>query len=125
VQIRLWLGRILRNKVRTTVRFWRRDKRNSVRESPLGQELSAFGDLIDPAAAVAENEAFAWAMAALPEDQRVVIELFLLHDMTMREAAEAIGISEDCARKRYERGLAFLKPLLERESGATANLPGP
>ncbi len=48
-------------------------------------------------------------LAALPEDQRVALELTDLGDLTQREAAEAVGVSVSGMKSRVQRGRRGLR----------------
>lgn len=66
-------------------------------------------------AAAAELREAQAAMAALPPRQRAVAVLTLLHDFTLREAAEALGVSEGSARRHYALAKAKLRAALRLE----------
>ena len=66
----------------------------------------------DPAAIVAGEEEVKrlWdAVAALPEDQRVVVTMRVYGDMTFKEVGEVEGVSENTARSRYRYALDRLR----------------
>lgn len=50
-------------------------------------------------------------MTQLPDNQRTVLELRILHKMRFREIGAALGISEEAAKKRGQRGLRRLREL--------------
>jgi RNA polymerase sigma-70 factor, ECF subfamily len=62
-------------------------------------------------------------MAALPEQQRSVIEMASYEGLTMREIAERTGDSFANVRHHYYRGLEKLRTLIsggeDKETGAT------
>jgi len=57
-------------------------------------------------------------MARLSDGQRVVLELRILHKMRFREIGAALGISEEAAKKRSQRGLRRLRELFFSHSGS-------
>lgn len=72
----------------------------------------------DPTQAVIQDETgrmVRQALAALPDEQRDVIVLRVQADLTFREIAEMLGISENTAQSRCRYGMEKLKHLLNGE----------
>jgi RNA polymerase sigma-70 factor, ECF subfamily len=79
--------------------------------------------LVDPSphpdAVVSRSESaarLAAALETLPRRQRDVLHLVFYQDLTIREAAEVIGVSIGTARAHYERGKSRLREHLDREN---------
>jgi RNA polymerase sigma-70 factor (ECF subfamily) len=58
------------------------------------------------------QEALSAAMAALPEEQRMIVQLKLWQDLTFEEIAKALEISPNTAASRYRYGLDKLREQL-------------
>lgn len=57
-------------------------------------------------------------MRQIPDGQRAVLELRILHKMRFREIGAALGISEEAAKKRGQRGLKQLRELFFSHSNS-------
>ena len=66
----------------------------------------------DPAVHDERARAFRDALALLPERQREVTHLVFYEDMTVREAADAMGVSIGTARVHYHRAKEKLREIL-------------
>jgi len=65
-----------------------------------------------------------WALERIPSDQREVIELHWLAELSFPELAATIGISVAAAKVRAHRGYVRLRELLG-EAGAPSGNPTP
>jgi RNA polymerase sigma-70 factor (ECF subfamily) len=108
--VRPWLRRVVSNLAIDRIRSRRRlDVTDNVPE------------VADPAtqdAAMGEQELAGRveaALAGLPERQRIALSLFHLEDMSQREVAERMGISEDALESLLARGRRSLKAQLADE----------
>ena len=64
-----------------------------------------------------------WALAALPFEQREVIELHWLEGLSFREIAEAMSLSRAAALARAHRGYVRLRSLLLGQSQSALRQP--
>lgn len=76
--------------------------------------LAVAEDGPDVAAAVVERRAVLDGLAGLPERQREVLVLRYYGDLSEAQIAEALGISPGAVKTHAARGLASLRPVLER-----------
>jgi RNA polymerase sigma-70 factor, ECF subfamily len=97
-------------------------RRRALRRLWGAQSLSAVA-LVDPSphpdAVVSRSESAARLAAALntlPRRQRDVLHLVFYQDLTIREAADVLGVSIGTARAHYERGKSRLREHLNREN---------
>ena len=71
------------------------------------------GDVAGPEAAVVERDRVVDALAALPERMRTAVVLRHWLDLSVAEAAAAMGVSEGTVKSTVHRGLRALRELLE------------
>ena len=126
--LRTWLFGVIRltalesRRYRVLRLFWsgapkKRAPGETVDPREAEDELSS--DEPSPGASLAERqraEAIERALASLPPRQREVLHLTFHEGLTVREAAEIMGISTGSASVHYERGKSRMSELL-RESG--------
>ena len=72
-----------------------------------------------PAAGPGYDVELAEALAGLPVDQRAVLVLHHLHDLTVTEVAELLHIPTGTVKSRLSRARAALAPLLTEEERST------
>lgn len=88
----------------------------------LADRTSAAAGADDPGEALCqseESERLVAALRLLPPRQRDVLHLVFYQNLSIREAAEVLGISLGSARTHYERGKSSLRGMLapERDGG--------
>ena len=106
-----WFYSILRNVCRDMLRRQGREARL----------ISAVADLqptqAAPPPAAGESGGASSILSGLPEAERAVLTLRVVHDLSFRDVAAALDISVEAAKKRAQRGLQRL-----RESGRAAKM---
>lgn len=81
--------------------------------------LAAPGPAPDPETEADRSERSLWirrALGSLTDQQRQVLELVFYHDLTVREAAEVLGLRLGTARTHYQRGKRMLRDRLSEET---------
>ena len=117
-----WMLSIVVNEART------RRRTASRRETLLRERTGAQGAPIVPSPSPTSNpETLASdlqlrrliesAIDTLPEDQRIVLVLRELEQLSTRETAEAVGVTEVAVRSRLHRGKAALREVLSARVG--------
>ncbi len=100
-----WLTRIAVNTcrdMRRTAWFRRVDRRVEIEDLPLASEAPS-----------EENAELALAILRLPRKLREAVLLYYYQDLTLRETAQALGVSTATASKRIRSAHARLRDLLE------------
>jgi len=116
-----WFYAVLRNVCRDMLR-------RRARQARLVQEVA---DRRPAAEHQAGDSAGALELLArLPRGERAVLTLRIVHEMAFRDVAAALGISEEAAKKRAQRGLRRLRArqqaMAARRAGAVpASAEGP
>ncbi|MCA8963879.1 MAG: sigma-70 family RNA polymerase sigma factor [Planctomycetes bacterium] len=110
---------IVENTIRKMIRDGRRQKRWAGREEPLpsGSVVALTAGVTQPAAAADRNERRAWLQLALELLDSADREVVLARQWEGRAFAAIgaeLGISEEAARKRFERAIARLAQLVAR-----------
>jgi RNA polymerase sigma-70 factor, ECF subfamily len=95
--------------------FWRRDKRGKASTDEIDVEYQDPKVYSNPMAAL-NNKQLAQeikqALASLPEKQRVVFQLKVLHGMRIREIAEIMGSAEGTVKSHLFRATHFMREAL-------------
>jgi RNA polymerase sigma-70 factor (sigma-E family) len=94
------------------VRDHHRRARRRVAETPFGTDLRAYRDWPDHSELVAEHDAIARAVRQLAPRQREVIVLRFFADLSVADAARAMGASEGAVKTHTSRALQRLRELL-------------
>ncbi|HEX3693199.1 MAG TPA: RNA polymerase sigma factor [Solirubrobacteraceae bacterium] len=115
-----WLWTIARN---TLAEHGRRALGERRRMRRLGPGRGALSDReierVEELAGIADlREAVVRRLAELPHDQREAVRLRVLDEVSYREIAASMKISEETARARVSRGLRTLGGALQREHRA-------
>jgi RNA polymerase sigma-70 factor (ECF subfamily) len=124
-----WLEQILRNNIANFVgRFRGTDKRRVDREVSLqglaGNRIQIPAPEATPSAEAMKNEtaeALTEALARLPEDYRLVIELRHQQNLTFAEVAAQMERSEAAVRKLWARALERWREEVYHEAGSTGD----
>ena len=123
-----WLKQVLANNLADEVRKLTTAKRNVAHERSLEAEMaesmSRLEQLLPAAQATPSEEVLraermlqvARALAALPDNQRQVIERHHLGGQTLAEAAAALGTTKPAVAGLLHRGLKKLRQLLTEEA---------
>ncbi|MEO8252516.1 MAG: sigma-70 family RNA polymerase sigma factor [Chloroflexota bacterium] len=105
-----WLRRILVNRSRNVLRGRQRRPTTSLSQPGPADQLAGPGDFRDAADA---RQALDGAFAGLSADQRSVIALHYGAELSIREAAEAMGIGIGTAKSRLSAALRRLRIAVE------------
>lgn len=128
-----WAARIVEHRFIDRVRYWRRKKRDAVREVRLAARSAQSSlNLLDlcqqrqgtPSLAVRREDAAAALMACiarLPDDHRAVVTGLYLREQPVSEVAAALNRSEDAVRRLAGRALEKLATCLGRASRYLSN----
>ncbi|OMQ14424.1 hypothetical protein A7K94_0216740 [Modestobacter sp. VKM Ac-2676] len=113
-QFRAWVFTIAHRRL---VDDWRRRGRRPGTTSwdDAGDAVHQGGDVEQEALTSLGTERVHELCSALPDDQRTVLLLRILADLTVVQVAEVIGRSEQAVKALQRRGLATLRSELEHE----------
>jgi len=110
-KLQTWLFSVIRNTAISQRR------KTLVRHVMIGAALTS-SQQIEPQIDLERSqlqERFQIALANLPARQRETLHLVFYQDLSLREAAEVMGVSLGSARRHYERGKKNLRQVLERK----------
>jgi RNA polymerase sigma factor (sigma-70 family) len=106
---RTWLFGVIR---RTAADERRRRIVRRLRHAVLGHDIAALDDSALATESGERRAKLRVGLTHLPRRQREVLLLVFYHDLTIHEAAQALGIGLGSARTHYERGKRRLRELL-------------
>ena len=96
--------------------FWRRDKHEKASSDEISAQYPDPKEYSNPMAAL-NNKQLAQeirqALASLPEKQRVVFQMKVLHGMRIREIAEIMGSAEGTVKSHLFRATHFMRQALQ------------
>jgi RNA polymerase sigma-70 factor, ECF subfamily len=105
-----WLYRILVNACRDEAR-----QRQRGRQREMGIDSINSPAAHDPSARLADRDEMARALARLTPDQRAILTLIYYRDLTVPQAAAAIGVPVGTAKSRLHRAVEALRAALAAE----------
>jgi RNA polymerase sigma-70 factor (ECF subfamily) len=117
--LKTWIYRIVINQASNRQRWWRRRHRSQ--QVPLDAHVEANGDLKDETGTVAPDRALGqkevaaqvWrALDKLPFDQRAVVVLREIDEMSYDEIADSLGVAVGTVKSRLARAREQLRAAL-------------
>jgi RNA polymerase sigma-70 factor (ECF subfamily) len=106
-----WLTRIAENEIRDRVDHMHRDRRDVAKRAPLEAAEPIPAPMRRALTQAILNQRLARleaALEALPADQREIIVLRTLEELTFPEIATRLGKSDDACRMAFARAMAAL-----------------
>jgi RNA polymerase sigma-70 factor, ECF subfamily len=110
--LKAWLYRVAHNQAISAIR---RTQRVAPSDTYELEQISAPSDLVADIVAQQDNEALQAALAQLTEDQRQVVVLRFIAELSPPEVAQTIEKSETAVRQLQFRGLRALNRLLQHQ----------
>ncbi len=107
-----WLFAIAANQLRTRFRVFASD-RHKVEAAGSEAAAAASADPAEEAADAIRAQALRRAVAALPRDQRLPVELYYFGELSVAEVARALGLGEEAVKTRLFRARKALRIALE------------
>lgn len=123
---RAWLYGVARHVVNAEYR--RKERADVLNSRVAGRRLLASDDIArveDRIVAENSGRAMVGAMSALPERQRAVLELVAVDQLSVAEAAKALGISSVTARVSLHRARTKLRAATAGATAAAASVAAP
>jgi RNA polymerase sigma-70 factor (ECF subfamily) len=114
-----WLHRLL---VRSCHRHAKRDRRRSVVEIELGPSHEPL--VADGSRGIADRDEIGRAFRRLHEDQRAVLALVYFADLSLADAAVALGVPVGTVKSRLNRAMVALRAALAAEERLPAAAKG-
>ncbi len=110
-----WLYRIAHNHLVDYVRHRKREPALSLEETPPGMEPSNSDE--QEMALRLDSQGLKEALRELTFEQRQVILLRFIQDLSIADTARIVGKGEDAVKKLQSRALKSLKRILSRDGG--------
>jgi RNA polymerase sigma-70 factor (ECF subfamily) len=107
-----WLFAIAANQLRTRFRIFASD-RHKVEAAGSEAAAAAPADPAEQAADAMGAQALRRAVAALPRDQRLPVELYYFGELSVAEVARALSLGEEAVKTRLFRARKALRIALE------------
>ena len=130
-QISTWLSAIVVNSSRTVIRKRKRDRLLPIDGEPGGKSYAEFSEIFqdqrpDPEAQVRNSE-YIWRLhhlsAQLPPALRVVVQLRVVRGLSVRQTAEALGVTVGAVKSRSHRAVSALRRLEGKTSRRILKTP--
>ena len=96
--------------------FWRRDKHEKASSDEISAQYPDPKEHSNPMDALSNKQLaqeIRQALASLPEKQRVVFQLKVLHGMRIREIAKIMGLAEGTVKSHLFRATHFMREALQ------------
>ena len=105
-----------RSRLEKIFSFWRRDKHEKVSSDEIDVQYPDPKEYTNPMAALSNKQLaheIKQALASLPEKQRVVFQLKVLHGMRIHEIAKIMGSAEGTVKSHLFRATQFMREALK------------
>ena len=105
-----------RSRLEKIFSFWRRDKHEKVLSDEIDAQYPDPKEYTNPMAALSNKQLgheIRQALASLPEKQRMVFQLKVLHGMRIHEIAKIMGSAEGTVKSHLFRATQFMREALK------------